>query len=65
MNIFMCSEREIKCLECQEVVDSAGGCGCLRKRCICGALISVHNDGKFEPTNCNEFKLAEENDHFP
>jgi hypothetical protein len=32
MNVFICTDREIKCSECQEVVDCAGGCGCLRKK---------------------------------
>jgi len=32
MNITICTDREIKCSECQEIVDCAGGCGCLRKR---------------------------------
>lgn len=31
MDIFICTDREIKCFECQEIVDCAGGCGCLRK----------------------------------
>jgi len=65
MDEFKFSEREIKCLECQEVVGCAGGCGCLRKRCQCGALNSAHVDGKFEPTNCQEFKESLEDDHYP
>ena len=32
MNIFICTDREIKCSECQEIVDCAGGCGCLRNK---------------------------------
>lgn len=31
MNVFICTDRKIKCSECQEIVDCAGGCGCLRK----------------------------------
>lgn len=31
MNITICTDREIKCSECQTVVDCAGGCECLYK----------------------------------
>lgn len=29
--VFVCTDKEIKCSDCGEVVDSAGGCDCLRK----------------------------------
>lgn len=35
------------------------------KRCVCGALERIHEDGKFNPTHCEKYQLAEESDHYP